>query len=273
MKWINKLERKFGRYAIQNLMNYIIALYCLGLVINIVNPLIYYNYLALDARKILHGQIWRIFTFIIQPPSNNILFVFLSLYLYYMIGMNLERTWGTFRFNLYFFAGMLGHVIAAILVYLITGRVYYLTTTYLNFSLFFAFAMTYPDMQFLLYFIIPIKAKYLAYVDGAFFVIEAVAAIVYRDYATVIAIVVSMLNVVWFFFATRNIQRLDPREIRRRHTYKQQVRQPRGITKHKCAICGRTELDGEDLEFRFCSKCNGNYEYCQEHLFTHTHIK
>ena len=273
MKWINKLERKFGRYAIQNLMTYIIGLYCLGFVINMVNPMIYYRYLSLDASQILRGQIWRLVTFIIQPPSNNILFVILSLYLYYMIGTNLERTWGAFRFNLYFFAGMLGHIIAALLVYLISGRVYRLTTTYLNFSLFFAFGMTYPDMQFLVYFIIPVKVKYLAYIDGAFFLIQAVFSVIYGDYATVVAIVVSMLNMVWFFFATRNLRRLDPREIHRRHTYKQQVRQPKGITKHKCAICGRTELDGEDIEFRFCSKCNGNYEYCQEHLFTHTHVK
>ncbi|MEI3340480.1 MAG: hypothetical protein V8R80_11525 [Eubacterium sp.] len=90
-----------------------------------------------------------------------------------------------------------------------------------------------------------------------------------------VAILASVLNFLIFFFATRNYQRISPKEIHRKKNFQRQMKSARGngVTKHKCAICGRTELDDPNLEFRFCSKCNGNYEYCQEHLFTHQHVK
>lgn len=101
--WLSKLERKFGRYAIPNLMYYIIILYAAGFVLNILNPEFYYRYLSLNAQAILNGQVWRIVTFIIQPPSSSLVFIVFALYLYYMIGQQLENAWGAFRFNLYFF--------------------------------------------------------------------------------------------------------------------------------------------------------------------------
>lgn len=279
MKFVNKLERKYGKYAIHNLMYYIIILYGLGFVINTVNPGIYNNFLSLDAEAILHGQIWRIITFMMLPPSNSIIFVVFALYLYYMIGTNLERAWGAFRFNLYFFTGVLGHVLVAILVYLVTyfatgvGQVYLLDTTFLNFSLFFAFAAVYPDVQFMIYFIIPVKVKYLAYLNGGFFLLSIITAVINKDWATVLAVTISLLNFSIYFLTTRNYKKISPNEIYRRKAYQQQVKQPKNITKHKCAVCGMTESEDENLEFRFCSKCDGNYEYCQEHLFTHEHRK
>jgi hypothetical protein len=269
MNFLNQLERKFGKYAIHNLMYYIIILYGIGMVLDLVAPGLYESYLSLNAKAIFNGQIWRIFTFLIQGPSNNPLFAIIALYLYYMIGTNLEHLWGAFRFNMYFLIGILGHIMAAIFVYLILGDVYILGTTYLNFSLFFAFAATYPNMQFLLYFIIPVKAKWLAWLNGAYFVY----AFIEGDIATKISIVLSLANFFIFFLATRNYRKISPHEIHRKKVYKRAVTQPKGVTKHKCAICGRTEEDGDDLEFRFCSKCDGNYEYCQDHLFTHQHIK
>ena len=152
MNWLDKLERKFGRYAIHNLMYYIIILYVVGLVVQLFAPSFYYQYLSLDVNAILHGQIWRVVTFIIQPPQSSYIFMIFALYLYYMLGRELERTWGAFRFNLYFFAGMLFHVIAAFAAYFITGVSFPLGTWYLNMSLFLAFAAIYPDMQFYLVF-------------------------------------------------------------------------------------------------------------------------
>ena len=149
MDWISKLERKFGKYAISNLMFYVSALYGVGFFINLLDPAVYYNFLSLNAEAILHGQIWRIVTFIMQPPSNSAVVVVLIIYLYYTIGTQLERAWGAFRFNLYFFSGVLFHVVAAILVYLMTGISLPLGTAYINLSLFFAFAALYPDVQFL----------------------------------------------------------------------------------------------------------------------------
>lgn len=145
--WLDKLERKFSRYAIPNLMTYIIILYAAGFVLNLINPTFYSQFLSLDAGKILQGQIWRIVTFIIQPPSDSLIFIVFVLYLYYMIGKQLEAAWGAFRFNLYFFSGMLFIVIGAILAFLLTGAVLPMDTWYLNLSLFFAFAALYPDIQ------------------------------------------------------------------------------------------------------------------------------
>lgn len=285
MDWISKLEKKFGRYAISNLMFYISVLYGVGFILQMLNPALYYNYLSLNAEAILHGQIWRIVTFIIQPPSTDFLFVVVVIYLYYTIGTQLERTWGAFRFNLYFFSGVLFHVIAAILVYVITGMSLPLGTTYINLSLFFAFAALYPNTEFLLFFVIPIKVKWLALLDGVFFAYTVLQAflpayggsaygIVYK--ANALAAVVSILNFAIYFFNSKNMKPYAPKQVKRRKEFQKQVRPqnkyPNGA-KHRCAVCGRTELDDPNLEFRYCSKCNGNYEYCQDHLFTHEHVK
>lgn len=288
MNWINKLERKFGKYAIPNLMYYIIILYAIGFVIDLVAPSFYYSYLSLDAWAILHGQIWRIITFIIQPPSTSLLFVVFTLYLYYMIGRALENVWGTFRFNLYFFTGVILHVIAALLTYAITDVSLPMGTSYLNLSLFFAFAAVYPNHEFLLFMIIPIKVKYLALIDGIYFAYTILQAFMpaygggyYGVYykASALSAFVSLLNFLVFFLSTRNMKKYSPKEVHRKKTYKRAVKQGRANqmrpdgARHRCAVCGRTELDDVNLEFRYCSKCNGNYEYCQDHLFTHEHIK
>lgn len=290
MNWINKLERKLGRYAIPNLMFYVTILYAAGYLIFVINPGFYFQYLSLDANAILHGQIWRIFTFVMYPPSSGLLWVIVALSLYYFIGSNLERAWGAFRFNLYFFSGIIFHVIAAIIVYLITGISISMGTTYLNLSLFLVFAALYPDVQFLIYFVIPVKAKWLALVDIIFFVYGVMQAFMpayggdpvyglsYK--ADALAAFVSLLNFVLFYFSTKKAKAYTPQQLKRKHEFKQNIRRaerPAQLyvngAKHKCAVCGRTELDDENLEFRYCSKCNGNYEYCQEHLFTHKHVE
>ncbi|MEI3219391.1 MAG: hypothetical protein V8S08_06940 [Lachnoclostridium sp.] len=285
MDWLSKLERRFGKYAIPNLMFYIIIMYGAGFVLNLINPTFYYQYLSLDAAAILHGQIWRIITFMIRPPSTSLIFIIFALYLYYMIGVELERAWGAFRFNLYFFSGVIFHVIAEILVYLFTGMSLPIDTWYLNMSLFFAFAALYPDVKFLLFFIIPIKVKWLALFDGAYFVYTIILAflpsyggstfgVIYK--ANAVAAVVSILNFIIFFLGSRNMKQYSPKQVKRKKEFKQKMRPVNTYAngaRHRCAVCGRTELDNPDLEFRYCSKCNGNYEYCQDHLFTHTHVK
>lgn len=295
MNFINKMERKIGKYAIKNLTYYIIALYILGFIITITRPDIYTNYLSLDAGAILHGQVWRIVTFIIAPPSTSMFFVIFALYLYYMIGTQLERSWGAFKFNLYFFMGVILHVIAAILVYLVFGVSVPMTTYYLNMSLFLAFAALFPDMKLLLFFIIPIKIKWLAIIDVVYFAYVIFSGFVvyfvrtpelYALYGTVydslrlsslaasIAALLSLLNFVIFFFGTRKLSKASPAEIYRKAKYKKEYTMPKAAKgpRHSCAVCGRTEQDGDELVFRYCSKCDGNKEYCQDHLFTHEHI-
>jgi hypothetical protein len=172
MDLMNKLNRKFGKYAIDNLMLYIIVLYAAGFFINMVNPYFYDAYLMLDIDKILHGQIWRIFTFIIQPTnSSNLFFLAFELYIYYMIGNSLENAWGSFRFNLYYLSGILFNILATIILYLFLGQSYNLGLIYINRSMFFVYAMLFPDVQFLLFFVIPVKVKHLAYFYAAFILV------------------------------------------------------------------------------------------------------
>ena len=183
MKFFSKMERKLGRYAIRNLMYYIMIIYAVGIVIQMLNPAFYWGLLCLNPQAILRGEIWRIVTFLIYPPMgsmaplgssmgvmmSDLLFNGIALSLYYSLGTNLERTWGAFRFNVYFFMGVIGHVLASLIGYIVFRQPLILTTVYLNFSLFFAFAAVYPNLEFLLFMVLPVKAKVLAIFDGIFF--------------------------------------------------------------------------------------------------------
>lgn len=284
MNFLNKMERKIGKYAIPNLMIYLIAAYCIGFVIYMVNP----NFmlmLTLSPYHILHGQVWRLITWILMPTDTRVFSLLIMALLYYQLGSALERSWGTFRFNVYIFGGMLFTVIGAFILYGIyaasgTGNLETIslissltfTTNYINLTIFLAFAVMYPEMQILLFFIIPVKMKWMAVVYAVLIAIN----LILTSWGGRIAIIMSILNFLIFFLSTRNYRRVSPKEIHRKQVFKAQMREPRKgsmVTKHKCAVCGRTELDDPNLEFRFCSKCDGNYEYCQDHLFTHQHIK
>ncbi|WP_310603927.1 hypothetical protein [Anaerosporobacter sp.] len=289
MKFISKLERKFGRYAIRDLMKYITILYVLGALLELISPAFYGAYLCLDVGKVLHGQVWRLVTFIICPAGlsggTGIFFFAIEMYLYYMIGTSLENAWGAFRFNLYYISGILCNIIAAFILYFAIGGTYPMGLEYINRAMYFAFAVIYPNVQFMLFFVLPVKVKHLAYIYAAVIGYDVIKYIRYAfetPYTQIrniylalgISILVALLNFVIFFFATRNQKRLSPTMQKRRRTYRKEARRSAaGVTRHKCAVCGRTELDDENLEFRFCSKCDGNYEYCMEHLFTHTHVK
>lgn len=288
MDWVSKLEKKFGRYAISNIMQYMVVLQVIGFLLRFISPGFYEQYLQLNAAAIMHGQVWRLFTFLLNPPSTSMIFIIFALYLYYMIGQNLEAVWGAFRFNLYLFSGILFNIIAALAVYFIMGQSYSLDAQYLYLSLFLAFAALFPDTEFLLFFVLPVKAKWLAIVDLLALgwavlqgVLPAYANSAYgMSYkANAIAAGVSILNFLLYFFSSRNYKAHSPGQIHRKQKFKRQVHQGQRQqnvyadgARHKCAVCGRTELTNPELEFRYCSKCKGNYEYCQDHLFTHEHI-
>ena len=144
------------------------------------------------------------------------------------------------------------------------------STYYINMTIFLAFAMCYPDMRIMLYFIIPIKMKWMAGIYAALIIYEYDHFQLGRQ-SCYYCLCPEFPD--FLLYSTRNYRSVSPKEIHRKRTYHRQVQQPKGVTRHKCAICGRTELDDPNLEFRFCSKCNGNYEYCQDHLFTHEHVK
>lgn len=283
MNFLNKMERKYGRYAIHNLTKYMIGCYAIGYILVYFGQMFggnFFQYLLLSPYHIMHGQIWRIVSWILIPPSSsNIIFVLIMLSFYYYLGTALERTWGAFRYNVYILGGMLCTVIGAFILYFISGQNEMLSlingmsfsTYYINLSIFLAFAMNYPDMEVLFMMIIPIKIKYLALLDVAYLLYDLIRG----GWGTRTVIIASLLNFIIYFLMTRNYRRISPQEIHRKQQFKKAVhpQMSPGGTRHKCAVCGRTEKDGEHLEFRYCSKCNGNYEYCQDHLFTHQHIK
>ena len=283
MNFLNKMERKFGRYAIHNLTKYMIGCYAIGYILLYAGNLFGFSitgYLTLSPYHILHGQIWRIVSWLlIPPPTSNLVFVLIMLLFYYSLGETLERTWGAFRYNVYILGGVLFTVIGAFLLYFMMGANPFLSmaysmafsTYYINLSIFLAFVANYPDMQVLFMMIIPMKMKWLAVLDIAYLLYDMVKG----GWGIRTVILASLLNFIIYFLSTRNYQRISPKEIHRKQQFQRAVhpKMAPGVTKHKCAVCGRTEKDGDDLEFRFCSKCNGNYEYCQDHLFTHKHIQ
>ena len=287
-RFVDGLEKKYHNLAIPGLTRYLIACYVVGYILYYINPEIL-SLLSLNVSMILRGQIWRLVTWIIYPPStgNFLLFVIAIAFFYYPLGNSLERSIGSFRYTLYIANGMLITVIGAFLLHFITGGVYDLfagmifTTYYICLSVFLAFAMLYPDMQLLLWFVISIKMKWMAIVYLALMLYSVLNYVRRGFWFMIIPIVASLINFGLFYLSFKDLSYMNPKEVKRRRDF-QQAMQPRGrtagggsgnITKHKCAICGRTEQDSPDLEFRFCSKCNGNYEYCQDHLFTHTHVQ
>ena len=268
----DKLERKFGRFAIKNLMLYLIILYVGGYVLVMLRPGFYEAYLSLNWQMILKGQVWRLFTYIMYPPSTQLLWFLLECFIFWSLGSNLEKLWGTFYFNIYVFIGLFANVVMSLLVWLIGHRILPLTADNLYMSFLLAFAMTVPDMQFYLYMILPVKAKYLA----VFYLVIMVLELVLGDWALRCSVIASLVNVaVFFIFIRRPILRV--KQYVRRAQFKQNIRAAEpaaknGGARHRCAVCGRTELDDPNLEFRYCSKCVGGREYCMEHLYTHVHV-
>jgi len=288
----DKLERKFGRFAIPRLMNYMIGGYIIGYLLHFgryITGVDFLTYLTLDPYQIIHAtngfpipQFWRIISWLLVPPDQNHLILgIIMMIFYWQLGMVLERTWGVFRFNVYIFGGIIFTIIGAFILFVLTGgdvtssyaMSYAFTTNYINLSIFLAFALCYPDMQIMLYFIIPIKMKWLALVYAAFIIVDLATG----GAGDRIVIVSSLLNFAIYYLSTRDYYRIAPKERKRKAAFKRaygnmgKSGSSGPIPKHKCCICGRTDITNPELEFRFCSKCNGNYEYCQDHLFTHVH--
>lgn len=294
---MSKFEKKFGKYAIKNLSLYLIVCYAFGYIMELVNS-DFLMLLALDPYKIImEFQIWRLFTWVLIPPGGFSFWVIISLYFYWSLGTSLERTWGTYKYNVYLFTGFLCTIIGSFL-YLLVGTLqfypdfkevgitlmdtmkyvgvtaaYSFSTYYVNMSIMLLFAFTFPDVQVLLMFIIPIKVKWLGIAYALILGYDILVSLIGKAFPTVIVIVMSLLNFVIFFIKHKQRVKLSPMQMKRRVVYKTKTHVANASTRHKCAICGRTEADGDELEFRYCSKCVGNYEYCQEHLFTHTHVK
>ena len=286
MNFLDKLERKFGRFAIANLMLYIMGGQAIVLLTSfLTQSSLLKQFLYFDPSLILKGQIWRLVTFVFIPNSSSSLFFFIfTAFLYYSIGLTLEHEWGVFKFNMYYLLGMVFNILGLLIVQFIFFRTlglsdfisgfYYAcasnVTVYLNLSLFLAYAALFPDVQFLLYMIIPIKTKYLAFIDILLLAYQFITGTAVDR----ILIVLALLN--FFIFFGRKLLHYRPSATSRQFKAAQrELKQgpPIKVAFHKCTVCGKTELTDPDMEFRYCSKCNGNYEYCMEHLHNHEHIQ
>ena len=322
-KFLMRMEQKYGKYALDNLPLLLVACSGIGYLLQMAMPGVV-EYLYLNPYLVLHGQIWRLFTWILVPDGGygsgiyGMLMMVFVLYCYYILGCNLQFAMGKFRYNIYIFSGLIFTVIGSFVLYgvatfqfaevieylgedgakdvftiygttVLDGKSVLLpaywfrqvSTSEIKMSMLLAIAAIYPDAVFRINFLIPIKAKWL----GLFYAAIMAYSFLMGDISTRIMLVASLLNFIVFFFATRDYRRISPKEQKRKMEYRQKVRQAQHvgntatyqgrtvITRHKCAICGRTELDDENLEFRYCSKCEGNFEYCTDHLYTHEHVR
>lgn len=299
---MNNLRRKLARFfyrnsdkGIPNLMLYIAIGNVIVYLFSMVDPSnVLYSALAFNRSAILQGQVWRlfsyIFTYLLDSNGLNMLLGLISLFCYYWIGRQLEQYWGTFRFNMYYLVGILMMDIGALLI----GTT--ATTYYLNMSLFLAIATIIPETRFLLFYIVPVKAKYLAWVDiglTLWGVITSLVSLTYygfsvRNLFVCLFPLIAMLNYVLFF--GKDIKNILPdfmryKATKTQRTYRAQQRpNPNWSSnytsstgekpyRHKCTVCGRTDVSNPELEFRYCSKCNGYYCYCMDHINNHAHIQ
>lgn len=272
------------RFGIPNLMCVIVignvAVYVLMLLTqaNDANAL---SFLTFNLNALLHGEVWRLVTFVFVPAYSSPFALLISLYFYYWIGSTLERQWGTAKFNLYYISGALLTVLGVVLASLITGNPYLTAagTGYVNLSMFFAFAFLFPDTTVLLFFILPVKMKWLAYLDGALFAFDIIKAIGAHNWAGVVLPIVALLNFAVFiwpevhYLKERAKYQNSRKTVQFRQAQQQQAKQAQQQGyRHKCAVCGRTDTDYPDLQFRYCSKCVGYHCFCQDHIFNHVHF-
>lgn len=260
LKWLNNLERKYGRYAINGLMKYIVAANLAVFLLEIINPGLEAN-LMLIPGAVMAGQVWRLITFILIPPATSAFWILFTLYFYFIIGMGLEQAWGSFKFNIYYLVGM----IATIIVSLVGGSP--ATGVFINLTLFLAFASIYPNHEVLLFFILPVKVKYLGILNAVLLAQQFIMGGV----GIKLMILASLAN-YFIFFGKDFIELFKTQKKVKKNKAKFKVIEMKDYVRHRCTVCGITERDDPNMEFRYCSKCSGHKEYCMNHLKDHEHI-
>jgi len=233
---------------------------------------------------ILRGEVWRVITWIFMPLNTGagltgVFFTAIALYFYYFIGSTLEREWGTAKFTIYYIFGVLLNIIYGFVAWLGFGVTLSIIPIYLNLSMFFAFAVLFPDFVVRLFLIIPIKIKWLAILNGVYFTYMIISGILAGSLIAAFLPLVALLN--FFILCGYDlISLIKPLKIK---TSPQMVNFKKAAKKakreladkpyrHKCAVCGKTDTDYPDLEFRYCSQCNGYHCFCVDHINNHIHF-
>jgi hypothetical protein len=277
-RFVNSVDRfcaKHPRFGIPNLMIFVIVgnlLIWLFSAMDTTGQLL--GMLYFSPAHILQGQIWRLVTFVLVPESTSFLML-VALYFYYLIGNTLERHWGSGKFTIYYLCGMFFTILYGFVVYFVFDVNCYVSAYYINLSMFFSFATLYPDTLVLLFFVIPIKIKWLAVLDGIYFVLAVFTNQFPYNFLPVMAVLNYLLFCGgWIFDAVR------PQRVRQRYktiNYKKEAQrinreQARKPYNRKCEVCGRTDTDYPDLEFRYCSRCAGYHCFCMDHINSHVHF-
>ena len=270
MRLIDRFCYRHPNFGIPNLMKYLTIANAVFWILGTANSVLM-SYLSFDAALILRGQVWRLVTFMVYPPSMGLL-SFVVFYFYYWMGSTLEQYWGTPQFNIYLLIGWFLTVVYGFLVYFLGGYRIRIDSQYLYLSMFFSYAALFPDQQVLLFFFIPIRMKYLALIDAAYFVL----AVVTNPFPFNLLPVVAVLNFVIFFAGTlmKNLPRRPGRTTINFRQASKKIRQEQReqLYHHKCSVCGRTDTEYPGLEFRYCSRCVGYHCFCVDHINNHIHF-
>ena len=285
---VDRFAYSHPNFGIPNLMKYIVAGNVLVFLLVRLTNFGLLPYLGFNWGQVLHLQLWRLVSFIFVSDAcfsssfSAPFYLIISLYFYYFIGNLLEREWGTPKFNLYYFSGVVLTILVGIIGYYTSGSTIY-GAYYVTMSMFLAFAALYPDAQVLLFFIIPIKIKWLAFLDAALFAVDILAALLRLDIISALIPIIALLNFLVFFWNDL-AEAFGSRRQTARHRNSHQTIQFKSAVKqqqkkesqqgyrHKCCVCGRTDADYPDLEFRYCSRCAGYHCFCQDHIFNHVHF-
>ena len=268
---IDRFCAKHPRFGIPNLVMYIAIGQVIVGVLSLLPPLRSLPYLlAFSRMAILHGEIWRLITFIFVPTSTNPFYLLLGCYVIYWTGQMLEREWGTAKFSLFYLCGVLWSIIGGMLLGVIS--IYYI-----HLSFFLVIATMYSEMQVLFMFVLPIKMKWLALLDVALILLEGLES---GPYVILLALpsFINYFIFTWPFWSAKLgfvRRRADPQVINFKKAQRQAQKKARetGGYLHKCAVCGITDQDDPNMEFRYCSKCDGYYCYCANHINNHIHIR
>ncbi len=269
---IDKFCYRHPNFGIRNLMLYIVIGNASVYLISAMDRTgTFLSFLVFSPAHILRGEIWRLVTFLLIPTAGSLFFAAIMLYFYYFIGSTLEHEWGCGRFTLYYFSGVIFFIVYGFLFWLLRGYSPYLDASYLNFSMFFAFALMFPDTRVLLFFFIPIKMKWLALVNALLFIWWTAAG----DLLPLVAVLNLFLFCGEFVF---KLIRSSAGNARTASRFRNAARSAKHEAenkpyRHKCAVCGKTDTDYPGLDFRYCSRCEGYRCFCEEHINSHVHFK
>ena len=276
MNLLNWFERKTAKWP--NLMMILIGCYIVGFILSYVFPLGLY-YVVFEPSLIFRGEVWRLFSFLLYAGAGDNLFMTLiTCFIYFSISKTLEQILGRARVNFFLISGLVITLISGFLMFFILGTGMMLTPIYLYSSLFTLLALIYPDAQFLLFFFIPIKGKYMIFLTAALYLLDIIRCFAsggaLTGFAIIIMVLAAVLNLILFITLNGGGSRktVNIRAYQAQKKMRQAFEQPKMEYRHKCRICGRTEKTNPELQFRYCSKCLNGSEYCSDHIYTHMHL-